>query len=210
MATKIKHIVPVMGFRKMTDADLISRAQTIETQMTGNANFPTPPVDLNTLKTTIVNFAAAVAAALDGSKKQKADKNKLKDQLIKMLRQLATYVEATAGADHAIFISSGFQPAAPKTPAQPLTQPIVDKFKYGTTGQLIVRVSHISKARLYELRYATIANGVPGAWTTVQLLSAKPYAVDGLTPGTVYAFQVRALNKAGYTNWSDNFTKMAV
>jgi hypothetical protein len=210
MATKAKHIIPVMGFRRMADADLISRATTIETQMTGNANYPTPPVDLNTLKTTITSFSAAVAAALDGGKKQTADKNKLKDQLVKMLRQLATYVEATAGEDEAIFTSSGFEAKAPKTPAQPLTQPVVSKIDYGTTGQMTVRLAPIRKAKLYELRYAAMANGAAGAWTTVQLLSSKPYQLNGLTPGTIYAFQVRALNNAGYTNWSDSFTKMAV
>ena len=210
MTTKVKHITALTGFRRMADADLISRATTIETQMTGNPNFPTPPVDLTTFKTTIANFSAAVAAALDGGTIQTAEKNKQKDLLVKQLRQLVAYVEAAAGADHAIFTSSGFQPKPAKTPAQPLTQPVVNKIEYGTTGQLIVRISPIPGAGYFELRYAAMANGTPGAWTVVQKLSSKPYQLDGLTPGTVYAFQVRALNNLGFTNWSDSITKMAV
>ena len=30
--------------------------------------------------------------------------------------------------------------------------------------------------------------------------------IAGLTPGTTYAFQVRALTKNGYTDWSDSVT----
>ena len=86
---------------------------------------------------------------------------------------------------------------------------MVNKIDYGTTGQLIIRISPIRKARLYELRYAAMASGVPGNWTSDQLLSTKPYTLQGLTPGTIYAFQVRALGQTGYTNWSDSITKMA-
>jgi hypothetical protein len=35
-----------------------------------------------------------------------------------------------------------------------------------------------------------------------------PVGIDGLTPGTVYAFQVRALGKVGYTAWTDSTTCM--
>ena len=135
MATKVKHIVGIKGFRKMTDVDLIARATTIANQMTGNANYPTPPVDPNTLKTTIADFSTAVAAALGGGVSQTAEKDKVKDRLVHMLSQLVAYVEATAGTDLAIFTSSGFQAKPPKTPAQPLTQPIIDRFSYGVTDR---------------------------------------------------------------------------
>ena len=34
--------------------------------------------------------------------------------------------------------------------------------------------------------------------------------VEGLMPGTTYAFQVRALGRLGYTDWSDSTTRMPV
>ena len=33
-------------------------------------------------------------------------------------------------------------------------------------------------------------------------------AITGLTPGTVYNIQVRAVTKAGYTDWSDPVTRI--
>jgi len=34
--------------------------------------------------------------------------------------------------------------------------------------------------------------------------------VRNLKPGTIYAFQARALGKLGYTDWSDSATRMAI
>ncbi len=33
--------------------------------------------------------------------------------------------------------------------------------------------------------------------------------ISNLTPGTTYTFQVRALGRLGYTNWSDPVSRMA-
>ena len=34
--------------------------------------------------------------------------------------------------------------------------------------------------------------------------------INGLTPGTMYAIQVRAYGKLGYTDWSDSATRMCI
>jgi hypothetical protein len=67
-------------------------------------------------------------------------------------------------------------------------------------------------ARFYELRYAVQdANGIPGEWTIETLLQARaPAVIKNLTPGLIYAFQVRAKNAAGYTDWSPSFTRMCI
>ncbi len=59
--------------------------------------------------------------------------------------------------------------------------------------------------------YAPVANGTPAAWIIVTATKAQsPVAFNNLTPGTTYAFQVRALGKAGYTDWSDSVTRMCI
>jgi len=35
-----------------------------------------------------------------------------------------------------------------------------------------------------------------------------PITIGNLTPGTVYALSVRAIEKAGYSDWSDSLTMM--
>jgi hypothetical protein len=77
------------------------------------------------------------------------------------------------------------------------------------SGQLIVRIKGIPKALTHDFRYAVLANGVPGTWTTIMVSNTRiPLALSNLNPGSTYAFQVRALNKDGYTDWSDSVTFM--
>src|SRR2546427_8469583 len=47
------------------------------------------------------------------------------------------------------------------------------------------------------------ADGKPGTWTEVGLTNPRAIPVNGLTPGTNYAFQLRALGVLGYGDWSE-------
>ena len=37
-----------------------------------------------------------------------------------------------------------------------------------------------------------------------------PALLNGLTPGTTYAVQIRAYGTLGYTEWSDSVTRMVI
>jgi len=39
--------------------------------------------------------------------------------------------------------------------------------------------------------------------------NTRSVLVNGLTPGTTYVFQVRALGRLGYTDWSGTVTRMS-
>jgi len=99
--SKAKTIRPLDGFTGVPDADVVSRGIAVHTGMTGNSNFPNPPVDLTAFKTAIDSFSALIAEALDGSKKVVAEKNKQRHAVIKMLRLLGRYVEAKSPEHHA-------------------------------------------------------------------------------------------------------------
>src|SRR5438034_8532754 len=94
MTSKTSTIRVSFSFRKLSDAALLARSIAVHTGMTGTANFPNPTVDPNVLKTANDNFALAMSATLDGGSKAIAERNKQREALIKMLRQLAIYVEA--------------------------------------------------------------------------------------------------------------------
>ncbi|HYR85905.1 MAG TPA: fibronectin type III domain-containing protein [Terriglobia bacterium] len=203
--TKIK---PLDGFSNVSDPDVVKNGTAVQTSMTGNSNFPNPPVDLVALKTAIDTFSALMAQALDGSKKVIAEKNKQREAVIKMLRLLGRYVEVTCKDDMAIFLTSGFQPAATKTATAPLSEKIRKIGHGANSGQIVVWIRSIPKASSYELRYAPAVNGAtPGTWTTQGVAMVKaPVIVTGLLPGSTYVFQARALAKDGYTDWSDSVT----
>jgi hypothetical protein len=43
----------------------------------------------------------------------------------------------------------------------------------------------------------------PGPWTTIPAASIqRPITISGLTPTTIYGFQVQALGVLGYSDWS--------
>jgi hypothetical protein len=63
----------------------------------------------------------------------------------------------------------------------------------------------------YLVQFAPVINGVVGSWTSKPVPGVKPpFLITGLTPGTTYVFQARALTKTGYTDWSESVTRIAV
>ena len=82
----------------------------------------------------------------------------------------------------------------------------------GKTGEFFVYfTAHYRKAVHYHMRYG-VDGTPPETWTIETLLQAKRAAnVTNLTPGTIYAFQVRAFGKTGvYTDWSNSITRMCI
>src|SRR5439155_302069 len=100
-----------------------------------------------------------------------------------------------------------------RTPPQPLDGPPSFKLENGpNSGQLVMRGKPVSKAVSYIARYAPMgSDGKPGSWTEMSPVTViRSITVNSLTPGTTYAFQMRALGRAGYTNWSDSATRMSM
>jgi hypothetical protein len=200
----------VLGLLKLAGPDLLAMLDAVVQGMDGNANFPTPPVDIATLKALRTSYAAALANSLDGGKKAMVERNKQREAVIHAMQQIVKYVELSCRNDMGIFLSSGLKPASFNRAPQPLAQPAVLKVDHGIAGQLLVRVKSVG-ASSYELRWGASVNGTPPtSWTTTGFTNAKSaIAVNNLTPGTTYAFQVRALGPLGYTEYSDSVTRMA-
>ena len=210
---KLNIIKPQLGFVALTDADLVARATAVQDGLNSNAAYPSPPVDMPGLKAAIDALNAAIAAALDGGKSTTIEKDKRRADVIIMLRLLGHYVEATCKNDLNTFTSSGFVAASTtRTPPQPVTQPLIVSVDQGNTGQLIVTIKRVAKARSYDLRYAPVpAAGALISWITITVASTKPpTAISNLTPGTNYQFQVRAFGKLGFSDWSATVERMCI
>jgi len=209
----MKKIKPLEDYRILSDEGVVSRGVGVYTGTNGNPNFPNPPFPLADLKTGADNLSALMAESLDGSKKVIAEKNKQREAVIKMLRLLGRYVEVTCKEDMAIFKSSGFEPASTtRTAPQHVSQNIRTIDHGAVSGQIVVQVKAVPKSLSYELRYGAALNGgAPATWITELVTGVKaPVIINGLTPGTIYAFQVRSLGKAGYSDWSDSVTLMCI
>jgi hypothetical protein len=213
--SKIAKVLISLNFSRVKAPDLISRGHTVYTNMAAAPElFTSPPVPLMTLKQDLDDLTVSAAAAVDGSKKDKAQRDTARKALEYDLSMLAAYALKVADGDPAIVTTSGFVPVPPRTRSapQPLDQPTISSIDQGNSGQLQISVTPVAKAHGYDVRYAPLANGVPAAnWTIVTVTAAaKAIPINNLTPGTVYAFQARALGKLGYTDWSDSATRMAI
>jgi hypothetical protein len=178
------------------------------------ATFTNPPVPLATLKQDIDNLTiSAAASASDGGKKNVAQRNKDRQALEEDLTLLGAYALKVANGDPAILILSGFKaaPQRSRPVVQPLAQPTIASIEQGNSGQLNVSISPVDKARSYYLDYSALVNGLPGNWITEIVTQARrPVSITGLTPGTIYAFRVRALGKTGFTDYSGSVTRMCI
>jgi hypothetical protein len=212
--TKVPIIKPALGTFRITNSDFVTRLSAIHDKMNGNPAYPNPPVDMSSFKAAIDAYNAANAAALDGGKTAIAARGKARADLTVMFRLLGHYVEVACKDDMNTFLSSGFVAVRPrqKSTAQPVAVPSITAVDQGSTGQLVVTIKPVAKARNYDLRYAPAATaGTAITWTTVTVATAKPAPIiTNLIPGTIYTFQVRAFGKIGYSDWSSAVDRMCI
>jgi hypothetical protein len=205
-------IVALLTFRRFPDGKFSFFGLHVHDSVLNNPHFPRPAVSLEDLKSKLDRFEAALAQAIHRDRRVIALKNSLREEIDKDLMLLAAYVESIAGLDRDIFVSSGFDPA-PSTYAgpQPLGDPGIDNIEQGNTGQFRVWLRSLGRqARSYQYRFG-VADTEPDSWPIEAVGSAaEAILIDGLTPGTIYAFQVRAIGVLGETDWSDSATRMCI
>jgi hypothetical protein len=188
--------------------DVANLADDVIDGMTGNAAFPTPPIDVADLTTYNTTLRTAITAADAGGPQQTAAKNKAYSTLTNALRKDANYVEIQSDNDLETLLSSGFDVVSTNRAQAPLDQPVILEISNLATTQLLVRLQSILNAKSYQAQLATAANG---PWQEAGIYTqARRIVLLGLTPGTVYFVRVRAIGGAtGYSEWSVPATLMA-
>ena len=205
------------GFKRLSDSQALAMAGTvIKGVFIDKAILVAPPFDQATLQTAVDDLKGAIAvqAQAGGGTAVTAVKNKKRNALDGLLRKLAHYVQANCNDDVQLVLKSGFQ--AKTIPVRSQTQ--LDKAKIlsvdnGHTKQLVVTVQKVPRAKLYEVQAAAVgANNTVGLFQTAGVFTkSRSMAITGLTPGTIYAIQVRALGgSTGSGDWSDAVTHMCM
>jgi len=196
----------VTGFGKLDPNALANTAHHIAKGVGGNpVCFPNPPIDPAALDALGNILTEAVLAAMDGGKTAKEVVKKQGKLIVQDLNLLALYVQNVSNDDPAIFAASGFtaKPTGKSAP-QPVAVPSFRSLDFGmNSGQVVVSVKSVAGGKSYFIRYAVMNGTTPGPWTTVPAATIrKPVTVSGLTPITMYGFQVQALGVLGYSDWS--------
>jgi hypothetical protein len=200
----------VTGFGKLDPNVLANTAHLVAKGVGGNPQyFGNPPIDPAALDASANTLTEAVIAAMDGSKTAKAVVKKQCKLVIQDLNLLAVFVQNVSNDDPAIFAASGFtvKPTGKSAP-QPVAVPSFRSLDFGAnSGQIVVTVKAVAVAKSYFIRYAVMNGTTPGLWTTIPAASIqKAITIFGLTPMTMYGFQVQALGVLGYSDWSTTET----
>ena len=209
------------SFTKATDDSLKVTAGSVLNGLTGNPVFPNPTVSLTTLETAITDFSDALVEQEQGGSMATAAKKNKRETLVRILRRLASYVEDNCDGNLAALLSSGFAAASTSRVQAHLAAPFILRLLNGHTGQLLVKLRKpIANAKCYELRYVVVAplgagqgaDGTPGPWQSGDLCSnSRALALNGLTPGTTYNVQIRAIGgSTGQSDWSPLTSHMSL
>ena len=211
--TKMSQLRVLLNFASAPDHALEERATAVHGGLYGQPAYPTPPVTQAALLTGITNFSTSIATAEMGGPAETAEKNNMREILIGLLRQLATYVQENHGNNLATLLSSGFEAASTNNASVPLETPSITDIRNGNSRQLILHVEPVENARGYNVRYALIgANGLPGPYIgPVYFKSTRRMVIEDLTPGGTYVFEVCALGgSTGQSGWSNPVSRMSL
>jgi hypothetical protein len=191
---------------KLSDVNLKRKAQSIVLAMTGNSNFTEPVPALAQISETISQYSNALAAALEGGRAQKSEKNKVRSVLEDQLRQLAAYVMLTAHTDRSVLASSGFDLSKISDQSHPVDAPQNPMAESGVnSGEVLLTVKGVKNKRTYSHEYAQDPLTDSSTWT-VELDTIRKHLFTGLVPGKKYWFRVASVGLRGKKNYSNEIS----
>ncbi len=196
-----------MAFARLKESQIGIFAGGVNTGLTNNPFFPNLPVSLADLSAAADDYWTAYVNSMGGGKIQTLVKKTARAKLISILRDEAHYVQIIAKNNLVALLSSGFTDIDRNTAQSALAQPYIKAVLNPYSGQFWLRLKRVPNARNYQVR---IKVG-DGDWMDAGIHpQARKIVLNGLTPGTVYTIQVRALGgRNGYSDWSMSATKMA-
>lgn len=197
---------------EMPDDTLITFSRSVHTLLYGAGGFTNIPVTAPELETAIEAFANAKAAQASGGKAATAEKNNLRADVVKLLKQLAFYVQVASDNNLAMLLSSGFQAVSTNRAQSALAKPAVLRVVTGMSGESLVTISADKAARGTEVRVAELdSSGAPGPYRpVVASTSSRNIPILNLVPGHLYAYQGRKFGGATtFSDWSDVLVQRA-
>lgn len=200
-----------LDLKNLTVPDKIQFLRDIVTQMTGNANYPTPSPALATITTKANALEAALGAqaiAQQAAKSATTNLETAEKAADTAVNSLSNYVWETSGGDEAKIQSAGMSLRAPKTPTTSLPAPQNLSVTVGDSdGELDGSWDRVNKAKNYEVQ---VSDDPPtsSTWRAGDIVSASKVTLTGLTSGAKQWLRVRALGPKGLKSpWSDPAVK---
>ena len=182
--------------------------------MTGNANYPAATrVPTDAQVQTAQDDLAAAEADVDAAEIAWKQKIQVRDQKVQVwdtvITARANNCEAVTPNDAAALASTGFPLRSSGSPIGALPAPgDLRAVPTKNAGEMDLRCDSVKGASSYEWE-CKLHDSLNAPWTAIKSSTASKILVPDLTPGSLYAFRVRAIGSAGPGTWSDEATGRA-
>lgn len=197
-----------LGFQRVSDENLVTLADTVIRAMTDNDSFLDPSPKLEDVEVVKDSFIAKLARARrKGSPYDTARKNEVREDLEKILSQLAFYVNTTADGNLSILLSSGFDISKYRSAIlSPKKIEFVRLSDGRNSGQMVLTFERIEKSRLYEYRVSDEKDAegeIVWGEQVYMTTTSQNNIIQPVTPGRTYYVSIRAINSRGTGDWSE-------
>jgi len=182
----------VLNMNKLSVAAKINKARLIVEAVSVNiGTFVTPTPDLVVVEGAIDDLESAWNEAADGGKSKKAQMHDKEVELLKLMNDLAHYVEFVADGDENVIHLAALD--IKKTSSR--VQNEFDVVYSGETGTVIARRKSV-KNTSYVWQYSPDPTS-DTSWVDAGITTQSKITINGLTPGTKYWFRVALVDKDG-------------
>ena len=201
-----------LNLHGLSAVEKAAKARQIVIAMTDNASFTAPHPTLAQLTAGADDLEAAysdVQTARQIAQTKTSILHDKEEDIEKLLRQIAAYIESVGGDDESTILSAGLDvrstSSATISPTPPTSLIVTDGDE---EGEIDLSWDKVKGAKSYIIeRSADPPTATSWGHATVALRSTA--TINGLTAGTRYWFRVAAVLSAGQSGWSDPATKIA-